>query len=447
MNRQAPPQDLAAEQGVLGAILAQGRDIVSLVSPLLDAEHFYDRRHGMIWLAAHQLWDRGEPVDEITVAGYLAEQGTLDSVGGPDLLAALANVVLAPEHAEHYARTVRGKAMLRRMVAAAGQIIESAGRAHDVEVALAEAQRLINQAAAGGQLGAVQSTAQVLGPVFAAYQDRHSTGGRDDRALPTGFRSLDGLIGGLRPGKLIIPAGRPGMGKTSWMLSLAANVAIRQGRPVLFATKEQPPAEMVDWLVCSEGQVNTQAWASGRTTPQQHRSAEVRREVLERAPLYWLRVRERGDRALRSLMSHARSLQASKGLALVCVDYIQIMSLTRTRHEDISEISGGLKELGMELEVPVVAAAQLSREVERREDKRPVLSDLKGSGSLEEDADMAMLFYRPAYYDRASSDNSVQVGIAKHRGGPCGMVRLQFDAGCVRFWDEANSQQPQGRLI
>lgn len=432
-----PPQDLAAEQGVIGGILAHGRDAVAQVSPILEPDDFYDARHRLVYLAEVMLWDRGEPVDEITVMGWLADSGQLESVGGAAYLAQLTDVILSPAHLEHYAQVVRGKARLRQVVAAARQVIEVATTAHDADEALAEAQQLINKAAQGGQMGGIQATADLLPRVYAAYEDRRQSGGRDSRAIPTGWPALDDRLGGLRPGKLIMPAGRPGMGKTSWMLGLAANVALRQGRTVLFATKEQPPAEMVDWLVCAEGQINTQSWSAGRTTLAEHQSADNRRRELERAPLWWLQVRERGDRALRSIASHAAYLKAQRGLALVLADYIQIMSQTRTRHEDISEISAGLKALAMDLDVPVVAAAQLSREVERRDDKRPILADLKGSGSLEEDADLVLLFYRPAYYDRMSQDKTVQIGIAKHRGGAVGRVDLVFDAPCVRFWDPA----------
>ncbi len=434
------PMDLGAEQGVLGGILVHGGESVAMVSSLLNAEDFYERRHGLVYSAALMLWDRGEPVDEITVTGYLHDQCHLEAVGGPAFLAALSDLILSPAHVEHYARVVRGKAALRRVVAAAEHIIHQAGRAHDADQALADAQARIAQAVQSGHLGAVLSTRDVLGPVFAAYQDRRDNGGRDDRALPTGFPSLDGVIGGLRPGKLILPAGRPGMGKTCWMLNLSANVSLRQRKTVLFATAEQPPAEMVDWLVCCEGQVNTQAWASGKTTGAEERSAMARREDLERAPLYWLKVREKGSRALRSIMSHAQYLRTSNGLALLVVDYIQKIARS-TKHEDISEISSGLKDAAMELEIPVVAAAQLSRTIDDRDDKRPKLNDLKGSGSLEEDADMVLSFFRPAYYNHVPDDGSVKVGILKHRGGPTGSIELRFDKDCVRFWDEAASQQ------
>lgn len=438
-GQMAPPQDLAAERGVVGGLLVHGRDLVAQVSMILSPDDFFDVRHRLVYLAEVMLWDRGEPVDEITVMGYLAEQGNLTVVGGAAFLAQLSDVILSPAHVEHYARVVRGKARLRQMVAAARKVVEIASHAHDADEALAEGQRIINQAAQGGQMGGIQATADLLPRVYAAYEERRQSGGKDFRAIPTGWPALDACLGGLRPGKLIMPAGRPGMGKTSWMLGLAANVALRQGRTVLFATKEQPPTEMVDWLICAEGQINTQHWAAGRTDSAEHFSADNRRRELESAPLWWLQVRERGDRALRSIASHAAYLKAQRGLALVLADYIQIMSQTRTKHEDISEISSGLKALAMDLDIPVVAAAQLSRKVEERDDKRPCMADLKGSGSLEEDADVVLLFYRPAYYDKGSQDKTVQVGVDKHRGGPTGRVDLVFDAPCVRFWDPAAS--------
>ena len=434
-----PPQDLSAEQGVLGGCLVHGADVVALVSDILEEGDFHNPRHEKIFLAINQLWDRGEPVDETTVTGWLNDSGGLQYIGGPIILAELADIAIAPAHVEHYAKLVHDKAILRQMLNELNKAAREVCSERDPDELLNRVQASINRLSEKAHVGQLLSNRQVVGKVFADLQERMKQG-RDPNAVSWGLSELDRVTGGMQPGDLIVPAGRPSMGKTSFALRSAGNLAIRQGLPVLFASGEQTENQLVSWLICSEAKINTQNWRTGRVSTVELANAKMKREVIERAPLYWL---PGGAGGIRGIEARARSIQARHGkLGMVVVDYIQRYARS-SKEEHVSNTSKELKDMAMALRVPVMALSQLNRKVEDRDPPKPRLADLRGSGAIEQDTDIVLLFYRPAYYDKHldGEERLVHVGVAKNRGGPRGELKLYFTPEYVRFDDEDTNQQ------
>lgn len=432
--RRTPPQDPHAEQGLLAAGLLYGAEAVQEAAAVLEPGDFSDRRHGQIFAAMLHLAETGPPVDELTVSACLRDRGRLAEVGGPGYLAELGNLLVSQGHAESYARRVKDKARLRRVLEATqrAQAAIYSSQADDASAALAEVDRLLFEARQHGAAGDLVRTADLLPELWAAFEQRRA-GGKDPSALPTGFASLDRVLGGgLRPGDLAYVAGRPGMGKSALLACVAANVAVRQAQPVLFASLEMTPSQLVSRLFCSESFVGTSAWGLGQVGDVDMKRLESTKRILAEAPLFWLgRIK-----SVAELASRARLAKAREGLRLVVFDYVQ-RAARRQSVEEIAAVSGALKGMALDLGVPVLAAVQLSREVEKRTPPEPVLSDLKGAGDLEQDADVVALLYRPGYYARDTLDQTVKVCVAKHRNGPTGVVELVFRDEFVRFSEVA----------
>lgn len=445
-HQQTPPQDLPAEQGLLGGCIAHGADVVGFIADILEPDDFFDRRHAAIYLAIHQLWDRGTAVDEITVASYLADGGRLEMVGGPQYLGDLADIIITPSHVEHYARLIRKKSVLRRMLASLDKARARIFAVDDPDVVMGEVQEGVNKLALTAHQGGAISNRELMDTVFTRARQRQQQK-EDPDSVPFGLQPLDDVTGGMQRGDLIVPAGRPGMGKSSFALRVAVNVAVDQRLPVLFATQEQTEKEMGNWLVCSVAGINTMHWRTGNIAPADMTRADVKRPVLEKAPLYWLCGPAGG---LRGIEAQARSIQAREGdLGLIVVDYIQLFA-KRLNDEEIGAVSRALKQMAMRLKVPMLAVSQLNRDVEKRpiNERRPVITDLRGSGSLEQDANVVILLYRPAEYGQADpgQEGLVLVNIPKHRGGPKGTKRLWFTPEHVRFGVEGENVQPQREM-
>jgi len=448
IKQNQPPCDLAAEQGVLGGALIHGNEVMAAVSSVLEYGDFFDRRHAAVYLAMDQLFDRGEPVDEITVTSYLRDQGKLAEVGGEVFLAELADAVLGPLHVEHYAQLVRKKAELRQIAAAAAQARSIAlNPGMDPDVALAEAERLLMASRDRVTRGRLIPMAEVLPRIAQEFEERRKSG-KDPNALPTGFRALDKQLGGgMRPGDLVIGAGRPGMGKTSFGLSVALNVAVRQGKTVLIVSREQRAEQLAGLMLCSLSGVSTQAWRSGRITPMEMANLDHGRRRLQDAPVFFYH----DSRDMGKIRTHARILKARNALALVILDYVQLFAQRQTA-ELIGEVSRNLKALAMDLGVPILALSQINREVSKRDDPKPHVEDLKGSGNQEEDADVVLLFFRPGCYSADADRTLAQVSMPKQRGGPVGAVNLLFRPEFTRFEDmEADhglfDQDPADRAV
>ena len=436
---EVPPQNLEAEEAVLGAMLLSETAIGS-VTEILDAADFYRGSHGTIYRTCLALWSKGEPVDAITLANELEERGELEQVGGASRVAELAALVSATANVEHYARIVKETATLRGLIRA-GQEIVRLGQAR-----IGETTELVDRAE---QIVFDLSQERVrgdfdhIGPLLTESFERITKlyeAGVDVTGVPSGFRDLDRLTSGFQPGNLVILAARPSMGKSALALCIAANLGVRSSMPVALFTLEMSKAEVTQRLMCSEAKVESDRVRSGKLTQEDWPRLTAACDKLMKAPIY---VDDTGSITMMELRSKARRLKAREpALGLIVVDYLQLMTSGGTvenRVQEVSQISRNLKVLARDLDVPILALSQLSRAVEQRHDKRPILSDLRESGSIEQDADLVFFVYRDEYYNGDESDQQglAEVILAKHRNGPTGSEKLSFLRRYAKFADLA----------
>ena len=433
-GNRVPPHNLQAEESVLGAVLLS-RDAMGAVSEKgLRPDHFYKPGHQHIFDAVAALYRSGDPVDTITVADELRRAGLLEQVGGAEALHGLQNATPAISNAAHYARIVQDTALLRSLIHVAGDIAELAyAEPDDVIKAVDEAESRVFKIADDR---VVDSTAEI-GELLQGAMDRlEATFERGDTitGTATGYHDLDELLSGLQPSTLNIVGARPAIGKTAFALGMATHVAQTTARPVLVFSLEMGHAELTQRILSSESKVDSTKLRTGRLNESDW--AKIGRAIgrLE-IPLF---LDDNPRVTVMEIRAKARRLKMQRGdLALIMIDYLQLMSgvgNAENRQLEVSEISRNLKILARELEVPIVALSQLSRNLEARADKRPMLSDLRESGSLEQDADVVMFLYRDEVYNAESADKgSAEVIVAKHRSGPIGTKRLVFLAQYTRF--------------
>lgn len=432
---QFAPYSPDAEEAVLGSILINPEQFLSLAS-FLRKEDFYIRRHEMLWDACMRISERGDRIDLLTVQEELRALGQLTEIGGLPFLIQLTNATPTSVHAEVYGRIVE-RASIRRRLLIAGDEIKALALQEDlsIERVTAEAEaRLFSVTEMN-----VRKDIVPMRDAIAEYFDRieHLIQHPDEPlGLPTGFRDLDEMMGGLQRSDLLIFAGRPGMGKTSFLLSVALNAA-KFGARILIFTMEMGADQIVQRLISMETGINTQKLRLGQLSPH-----DWTRFVQATGRMTNLNIFIDDSAAMTPLQlrTKCRRLQHEYGLDLVIVDYIQLMSAgggyENNRVQEISYISRSLKELARELNVPLFTAAQLSRAVEQRQDKRPQLSDLRESGSLEQDADIVAFLYRDAVYNLAAEQpNAADIIIAKHRNGPTGVISLHFEPSLTKFSD------------
>jgi len=432
---RVPPHDLEAEMAVLGSVLLDGEVMGSIV-PLLKPADFYRGAHRRLFEVMLSLYDRGEPVDAILVYRECERIGALEETGGRDAIADLAACVVSPAHGEHYAAIVREKAIARSLIGVTNEILQAAyaeeGRGDELQE---RAESLIYELGNKRDLGHAQSVATLLHEAFDEMQNR----GGAVTGVRTGFYQFDDMTSGLKPGELIIVAGRPSMGKTTFALNVAMNAAVNDGTPVAVFSLEMTAQNIVRNMLCAQARFDGQKLRKGGRFlggEDQRRLAEAAGPLFE-APIY---VDDTPSLTPTVLRAKCRRLKSKYGLRLVLVDYLQLMEAMGTvrsvesRQQEISYISRSLKGLARELEIPVIAMSQLNREVEKRDKARPKLSDLRESGAIEQDADVICLLYRPYYYTRDESElRSAEVIVAKQRNGPTGSVHLHFFAEHMRF--------------
>jgi len=434
-----PPQNLEAEESVLGAMLLSPT-AVGTVSEILAASDFYRESHAKMFRAALGLWGKGEPVDAITLANELDERSELDAVGGQAKVAELAALVPSTSNVEHYARIVKEMATLRGLVRA-GQEITRLGQDRPGEVTdlVDRAEQIVFEL---GQQRVTSDFAHIetlLKESFERITQLYEAGS-EITGIPSGFRELDLLTSGFQPGNLVILAARPSMGKSALGLCIAANLGVRHEIPVALFTLEMSKAEVTQRMMCSEAKVESQRLRSGRLAPDDWPRLTTACDRLMKAPIY---VDDTGSTTIMELRSKARRLKSREPkLGLILVDYLQLMtsgSTVENRVQEVSQISRALKVLARDLEVPIVAMSQLSRAVEQRHDKRPILSDLRESGSLEQDSDLVAFVYRDEYYLGEESDQQgiAEIHLSKHRNGPTGTVKLSFLRRYAKFADLA----------
>jgi len=436
-----PPQNLDAEESVLGAMMLSP-GAIGAVSEVLDGDgrDFYRESHAKIYKAALSLYGKGEPVDAITLVDELDERGDLDAVGGSARVHELATLVPASANARHYAQIVHETSILRGLIQAGGEIARLGWeRPGDAALLVDQAEQIVFELGQERASSEFSEIADLLKESFERITHLYELGA-DVTGVPSGFRDLDRITSGFQEGNLVIVAARPGMGKSALGLGFASNVAVRTQQPVALFTLEMSKAEVTQRLMCAEAKVELHRLRTGRLAADDWPRLTAACDRLAKAPLY---VDDTGSITMREIRSKARRLKSKHpDLGLIVVDYLQLMTSgtnPENRVQEVSQISRSLKVLARDLEVPIIAMSQLSRAVEQRHDKRPILSDLRESGSIEQDADIVTFIYRDDYYNPEDSPDPgvAEVIVAKHRNGPTDKVKLSFISQYAKFADLA----------
>lgn len=429
-----PPQNLEAEETVLGAALLSAT-AVSTVAEILTPKDFYRPHHGTIFRAVLDLDRAGEPVDAITLSDFLEERGELIEIGGQARIIELAALVPAVSNVEHYARIVQEMAVLRRIIEAGQRIVEMGyERPGETAEIVNRAEQMLFEISQRRVTSDFSDIHDLLSANFELVT-RLQEAGDTIIGAPSGFPELDKLTTGFHPGNLIIVAARPSMGKSAFALSVAAHLGLKD-IPVALFTLEMSEQEVTQRLVSAEGKIDSQRLRTGQLTPDDW---EKFTEVSGRLANMPLSIDDSGSTSIMEMRSKARRLKAKNPkLGMLIVDYVQLMipdGNAENRVQEVSQISRGLKVLARELRVPVIAMSQLNRSVENRHDKRPLLSDLRESGSLEQDADLVMFIYRDDYYNKEESESQgiAEIILGKQRNGPTGTVRLSFIRRYAKF--------------
>ncbi len=444
-NGSVPPQNDEAEVAVLGTILLTEQALDQIFVDLkLSADDFYRPRHGVIFRAMLRLKEKAEPeaVDALTVCDDLDRHNELEEAGGAAYIHALPTMVPAAGAVRDYARIVRDHSMLRRLLGAAREIQESVATQGDDPRALVEqAEQAIFRAAHDHDTSQVRSIEDVLHEELDKLE-RLSKEGQSLTGTPSGFRDLDEITGGFQPGNLIVLAARPAMGKSALAANIAEHAAVDHGKAVALFSLEMSDGELAQRFIASRGKIGGESLRKGRVKPEQWPKVLAATEKLTKAPLF---IDDSSDLGVLELRAKARRLHQHHPLGLLIVDYLQLMRAEDPRDgrvEQVGKMSRGLKILARELHIPVIAVSQLSRAVEARPDKRPLMSDLRESGNIEQDADLVMFVYRDEYYNKESEKQGIaEVLISKHRNGPIGGVELTFLDRYPKFMSKANEQR------
>lgn len=429
-----PPHNLHAEAALLGACMLS-RSMLMQVAGMTKAEDFYSPANGYIWGALVALAAAGEPSDVVTVGEELDRKGQLHLVGGQETLVRIMGDTPTVSSAPKHAQIIEDLALQRRLIVVAGEVSKLGYESPDAGQALDEAQRMVFDLASNRNRGESTVKLDVALNGALARLEKVSESGEAITGLSTGFVELDRLMSGLQPSALYVVGARPAMGKTSFALGVAAHAALAGQRPVMFFSLEMSGSELTDRILCSDARVDSVRLKNGRLHEAEWTKVHQATRRLKDAPLW---IDDNPNVTVMEMRSKARKLKAQVGdLGLIVVDYIQLMSgrsSAENRQVEIAEISRGLKILARELEVPVLALSQLNRSLEQRADKRPMLSDLRESGSLEQDADAVFFLYRDEVYVSDSKDQGLaEVIVAKHRQGPTGTARLAFLGYCTKF--------------
>jgi replicative DNA helicase len=442
-----PPQNLEAEISVLGAVLQEPGALLRAME-VLRPEDFYKEAHRKIFRACLDLFERNEPVDLVTLANELMRRKQLDEVGGASQLSALVDAVPTAANVAHHARVVKDKAVLNALIQKATAVVSKAyADSEDTDQLLDWAEQQIfdiSQDKISRSFFPVKSILKGTFQLIEKLYDRksHVTG------VPTGFSDFDRLTSGLQPAELIVVAGRPSMGKTSFCLNVAQHAAIRENITVAIFSLEMSKEQLVQRMLCSEASVDSHRLRTGYLSDTDWPKLTTAAGRLSEAPVY---IDDTPGISLLEMRAKARRLKAERGLGMVIIDYLQLISgrsRAENRQQEISEISRGLKAMAKDLSVPVVALSQLSRAVESRDPPRPQLSDLRESGAIEQDADVVTFLYRPALYRKRKGeeteepeDNTTEIIIGKQRNGPTDTVYLTFLREYTRFENQERERE------
>ncbi|MDY2637955.1 MAG: replicative DNA helicase [Phascolarctobacterium sp.] len=442
MEERVPPQNIEAEQSVLGAMLID-KEAIAKVTEILNMDDFYREAHRVIFGAMLELYNKNEAVDLITVTDILRRDNKLEDVGGIAYITSLANVVLTAANVKYHAEIVAEKSVLRQLVKVSTEIAAMGYEANDeVGVLLDTAEsRILEISNRKKKADFTPISAVLMDSVQSIEKLLNNKGGLT--GIPTGFNDLDKLTSGLHPSDFIILAARPSMGKTALALNIVQNVALRahkrvggDPRSVAFFSLEMSKEQLVNRMLCAEANIDSQRLRVGEMNDKDWDALWAACDTMSKAKIY---IDDTAGITVMDMRSRARRLKAEHGLDLIVVDYLQLMqgsgkrNTSGDRQQEVSEISRSLKALARELDVPVLALSQLSRGVEARQVKRPMLSDLRESGSLEQDADIVAFLYREDYYNPETENKHTELIIAKHRNGPVDTVNLFFHKQFTKF--------------
>jgi len=430
---RVPPQSIEAEQSVLGCMLLD-KEVVPGIAEILKTEDFYREDHREIYDAIMDLFQKAEPIDLITVSEQLKLRGTLDNVGGLEYLTNIATSVPTTANAKHYAGIVEEKALLRKLIKTSSDIINMGYEAsEEVSILLDKAEKSIFDIIQGRNTQGFSHIKDVLVDTFNRLEELYNKKGFIT-GIPTGFTDLDYKTAGLQNSDLILVAARPAMGKTSFALNIAQHAAIHSKIPVAIFSLEMSKEQLVNRILCSEVMIDSHKMKIGKLEDDDWQKMARALGPLSEAPIY---IDDTPGLSVMDIRAKCRRLKLEKGLGLVVIDYLQLMQSrgrAESRQQEISEISRSLKILAKEINIPVITLSQLSRAPEGRSDHRPMLSDLRESGAIEQDADLVMFLYRDDYYNPdTDKKNIAEVIIAKHRSGSTGTVELRWFGEYTKF--------------
>ncbi len=436
MMDRVPPHNHEAEQSVIGAIFLEPQTLIT-AAEILMPDDFYRTAHQKIFLTMLNLSDQGKAIDVITVTEELSAKKELEDVGGLSYLAELANAVPTAANIVHYAKIVEEKALLRRLIRTATKIVEDGyTREDEVEALLSEAEKKMMEVANRKNAGDFKHVKDVLVQTYDNIEQLQLRDG-DITGITTGFIDLDRITAGFQRNDLIIVAARPSVGKTAFALNVARNAAIKARENVAIFSLEMGADQLVMRMLCAEGNIDAQTLRTGSLEEEDWRKLTMAMGSLSNAGIY---IDDTPGIRINEIRSKCRRLAQEHGLGMIMIDYLQLIQGSgrpgENRQQEVSEISRSLKGLARELKVPVIALSQLSRGVEQRQDKRPMMSDLRESGSIEQDADIVAFLYRDDYYDKESeSKDQIEIILAKQRNGPTGTVTLAFVKQYNKFLD------------
>ncbi|USS90430.1 replicative DNA helicase [Fructilactobacillus carniphilus] len=465
LTDHTPPQNVEAEKAVLGSIFLAPTTLPDAME-LLHPDDFYKRSHQLIYQAMLDLADQDEGIDAVTVTDRLKSQNQLEDVGGVSAIVELAESVPTAANLTYYAKIVSKKATLRRLIETATKIAtDGYDEDEDLDTLLDNAEREIMDVSEDRNQSGFQPIRDVLDQAFESINELAENGGDDVTGLPTGYKALDQMTTGLHPGELVILAARPAVGKTAFALNIAQNVGVKTNKTVALFSLEMSAESLVNRMICAEGSIDANHLRTGELNADEWNNLTMAMGTLSTANIF---IDDTPGARIASIRANCRRLKKESerdpdgGLGLIVIDYLQLIegSTRESRQQEVSEISRQLKKLANELQVPIIALSQLSRGVEQRQDKRPVLSDIRESGSIEQDADIVAFLYRDDYYERdgengnddddadidprEDADNNVgmvEVIIEKNRSGPRGTVNLMFVKSFNKFTSVANTPE------
>ncbi|MEX0748600.1 MAG: replicative DNA helicase [Candidatus Saccharimonadales bacterium] len=429
-----PPQNVQAESSLLGSILIDP-EALTKIADTVRPDDFYEQRHNQIFTAMLHLYEQRKPIDVLTLSEKLETSGSIKAVGGSSYITELANSVPSAAHIHEYGEIVAKKATLRRLISAAQEITNLGfSDDEDTDALIDQAEQLLYGVSENKGHTGFRAIGDVLNESFDRIEELNKNKGQL-RGVPTGFKGLDNKLAGMQDSDLLILAARPAMGKTSFALNIAHNVAVKEGIPVGIFSLEMSQEQLVDRLLSAESGVDSWKLRTGNLENTDFAKIGEAMGALSEAPIF---IDDTPMANVMDMRTKARRIQSEHGLGLIIVDYLQLMSgrgnYGENRVQEVSEISRGLKGLARELNVPVLALSQLSRSVESRSPQIPQLADLRESGSIEQDADVVMFIYREEVYNpETDRQNIADILIKKHRNGPIGEVELYFHAEKTQF--------------